>query len=180
MMQPTKSMPLMCQPDVATRRQCRSQRKEALHREAYAQWMSLWPLTPSQAVRRKRRWNLANSNKLTVFSLSTVGGNTDHMFLYSASIWCQALVVPSIRENTCVWMSVCFPQRRSSEPWQPADGFIVQYVGGFCCYQQGEIWNCKQRQKEVRFVLPVRRLTSVVWSEKREEVYYKYVDVEYM
>lgn len=111
MMQPTKSMPLMCHADVATRRQCRSQRKEVLHREAYTQRMWLWPLTPSQAVRRKRRWNLANSNKLTVFSLSTVGGNRQHMFLYSASIWCQALVVPSIRENTCVCEWVCVSHR---------------------------------------------------------------------
>lgn len=79
------------------------------HRKAQTRRMSSWPLTPSQAMRRKPRGSLANATSVfECFSLlSTVGGTEDNIFLYFGSICRQALIVPFTRGNMCVSVCVC-------------------------------------------------------------------------
>lgn len=79
------------------------------HMKAETLWMSPWQLTLSQAVRRKPRWSLANvTPAVECFSLSTVAGTGDNIFLYFGSICCQALIMPSTGGETCVfYVCVC-------------------------------------------------------------------------
>lgn len=89
------------------------------HVEAQTWQISLWPLRPSQAVRRKHRWSLANWQNLTVggfFSLcfvfypscSTVEEKEDSIFLYFGYICRQALVEPFTGgKYVRLWACVC-------------------------------------------------------------------------
>lgn len=135
------------------------------HVEAQTRQISSWPLRPSQAVRRKHRWSLANWQNLTLFfsfffalfcflPLLLHGGRKrrQHISLF----WIHML--PSSHraqgENMCVcehvYVSVLVG---CSEPWHPADGFI---------WHSYAIWRM--------FLLLSARWSAVIWAETEGEL----------
>ena len=154
MMHLTRRAPLMCHTHVAMGKQFRVRQNHFLGIFTWRHKHRKW---------EKHRWNLAkhDSRSWVFFPLHCERERRQHISLF----WTHML--PSshsaIHRGKCVCVCVhVFQLVGCSESWHPTDGFILTFPCnmGNVSFHQGGMWYCEQRQRQVRFVFPVRGFTT--------------------